>query len=151
MKALPHFTLLLISSLLAGCGATGAKFSEIKSPPSSTGAIYVYRLSNFVAGASAPILVIDGKEVANLRNGGYIRRELAPGHHVVELKNGGIDSSKRPVAVDVVVQSGTAQFFRYTIEMLDGGMYEKNRFARSLDMVEREIAQIELKQTSESE
>jgi hypothetical protein len=152
---LPRIVLaLLLTFLLAACSATGEKFSQIKTPNSSVGALYVYRLPNLAGGGNAPLLFIDGNEVTSLKNAGYIREELAVGRHVIELKNGSILSNMKPLTVDLTVETGTTYFLRYTIEHrgsqhIFGSTTFIHDFYRSFDLIERDVALVEMKRTNE--
>ncbi|SEK14973.1 MULTISPECIES: DUF2846 domain-containing protein [unclassified Variovorax] len=146
--------IFLLAFLLAACSATGEKFSRLKIPNSSVGALYVYRLPNFAGGGNAPLLFIDGNDQGSLKNAGYIRKELAVGRHVIELRNGSILSNMKPLTFDLTVEGGTTYFLRYTIEHrgsqhIFGSTAFIHDFYRSFELIERDAALVELKDTNE--
>lgn len=154
-----HLKLILASilvCLLTACagGAVGPRFSEVKTADSSASALYVYRLPNFVGGGNAPLLFIDGIEVTSLKNAGHVRRELSPGRHVIELRNGSVFSKMKPLAVHVTAEAGGTYFIRYAIELrgsehVFGTTTFIHNFGYSFNLIERDIALAEMKETSE--
>lgn len=142
-RFLPRIAACVILPLgLGACGAYGPAFRESKAPSPSLGAVYVYRLPAFAAGGLTPPILIDGVEVAAMKNGGYLRRELAPGHHTVVVQ------SAQPTAVDVNIEPGKTLFFRYTIELRSSGLYAvPGSLVRSLDNIPPEVALVELQET----
>jgi hypothetical protein len=45
--------------------------------------VYVYRPHRFTASAKRPSIYVDGREIARLHNGTYLKFELAPGQHLL--------------------------------------------------------------------
>lgn len=70
--------------LLCGCSATGQKYSEL-APVVSTGKseLVIYRKSQIAASGGCYRIKVDGKEVGILANGGYLRKFVEPGKHIV--------------------------------------------------------------------
>ncbi|WP_084679438.1 DUF2846 domain-containing protein [Curvibacter lanceolatus] len=125
-----------------GCGAYGPAFSESKAPSPSLGAVYLYRLPAFAAGGLTPPILIDGVKVAVMKNGGYLRRELTPGHHTVVVQ------SAQPTGVDINIEPGKTLYFRYTMELRSSGLYTvPGSVVRSLDNIPPEVALVELQET----
>ncbi|WP_418122015.1 DUF2846 domain-containing protein [Variovorax sp. 160MFSha2.1] len=138
--------IVALPPMLGACGAYGPAFTEPSAPNPNQGAIYVYRMTAFAAGASRQPVLVDGVQVAVLKNGGYFRRDLAPGNHTLEVKGYG------PAAINFSVEPGKTLFYRYTIEHksaehIYGSLAFNHKFASSLDSIPPNIALIELKQT----
>lgn len=71
--------------ILAGCTATGPKFSEYNAglkPEPGKALIYVYRVSTQMkgSGGTTPI-VAGGQLIGELHTGGYLTHQMEPGMH----------------------------------------------------------------------
>jgi len=101
---------------LAGCAATGPTFTDA---PSATGKalVYVYRIQQAWAYRGAPAtFYVNGKDVVDLRSGGYTYFYLSPGHHEVSQKwPPYIDpfSGSQSVALDVT--AGEIRYIRFSV------------------------------------
>ena len=72
-----RFVLLLLLATLGGCaGVDGFTHSA------NQGTVYIFRLPGGPPGVYQPVLV-DGKSIGSLDNGGYFMLRLAPGMHVI--------------------------------------------------------------------
>ena len=72
-----RFVLLLLLAALGGCaGVDGFTHSA------NQGTVYIFRLPGGPPGVYQPVLV-DGKSIGSLDNGGYFMLRLAPGMHVI--------------------------------------------------------------------
>jgi hypothetical protein len=139
-------SLLVLPFFLGACAAYGPAFTGATAPSPDRGAIYIYRPTAFAAGGTTQPILIDGVQVAVMKNGGYLRRELEPGHHTVEVQG------FQPAGVDVTIDPGKTLFFRYTIESqggqhIYGSLLFNYNWKRSLDNIPPDIALIELKET----
>jgi hypothetical protein len=78
--------ILLSIILLSGCAAGGPKFTESKftKNPKKT-EVFVFRLDKFVDGGSCYEIGINDNSIGALANGGFIRKEVAPGNHVIAV------------------------------------------------------------------
>ncbi|MCF6219433.1 MAG: DUF2846 domain-containing protein [Gammaproteobacteria bacterium] len=88
-------TLLVITSTLVGCSASGPKFVKFNSPSDELASVYFYRPSQFVGSATSINImehVEPGKEnddsnfegisvVGKLRSNSYFRRDMTAGEH----------------------------------------------------------------------
>lgn len=141
-------SVLSLLFFLAGCAASGSLFTQVE--PSSGDGVVVYFYRPYVSITSAgsrPVLLIDGKGSDRLLNGGYVRIVVAPGEHTVELN--WIAEFKRKFNF----VAGEIYFVRYAIEdggtsatgSLSGGMTVTSRVYRSLEVVSKDVALIEMK------
>lgn len=84
--------MLGVLSGLYGCSATGARFDLTKAEAVSSkeSQLYIFRESAFIESGTYPVVLLDGKEIGDLRNGGYIVTKLTPGPHELLVQSGGI-------------------------------------------------------------
>ena len=81
-----YVAVVYILTLLTGCAASGPLFEGVVPPDKGMTTLYVYRPNNIKLGGSYPMTIIDGKEMGYLKNGGYIRADLDPGKHKIQLR-----------------------------------------------------------------
>ncbi|MDO4640919.1 MAG: DUF2846 domain-containing protein [Neisseria sp.] len=77
------FLVGLASLLLAACGATGTKFSSMTEPAEGQSKLYVYRTSAFKGNGVHYNVYANDKLIGNIRSGGYLSTELAPGDYEI--------------------------------------------------------------------
>jgi hypothetical protein len=105
---------MLLASASA-CTGPGSRFKGVAPVDDYTSAVYVYRPEHAAGGAYLPSVIIDGRPQAGLGNGGFLRRELLPGLHIIELRPpSGMDSPK-PVKLPFEAKRGRIHFIRYHI------------------------------------
>lgn len=77
---------------LYGCSATGPRFDLTKTEAVSSkeSQLYIFRESAFIESGTYPVVLLDGKEIGDLRNGGYITTKLTPGPHELLVQSGGM-------------------------------------------------------------
>lgn len=78
--------ILLSIIMLTGCAAGGPKFTESKftKNPMQT-EIFVFRLDKFVDGGGCYEVGLNDNPIGVLANGGFIRKEVNPGKHVIAV------------------------------------------------------------------
>jgi len=90
MKKYVYFILIGAIVLLSGCGAKGPQFSTFKKPTKDMGIVYIYRPSN-MQGAVLSHTIKDkesDKLIGELKNGGYIYKEMKPGIKTIQHRSG---------------------------------------------------------------
>lgn len=80
------FTIGTLAFLLAACGATGTQFSALEAPSEGQSKLYVYRSPSFKGAAIHYDVYAGEQKIGNIRNGGYISKELAPGDYEIWAK-----------------------------------------------------------------
>jgi hypothetical protein len=75
----------VVALALSACAASGPMFTEVAKPSDETSGIYIYRLSRFYASGAVPPIYLDGEELGELKNGGYLFAEVTPGPHVLQI------------------------------------------------------------------
>ncbi|UOO75863.1 DUF2846 domain-containing protein [Neisseria sp. Dent CA1/247] len=75
-----------LSVLLAACGATGNSFSSLEAPAEGQSKLYVYRSPSFKGSAIHYDVYAGEHKIGNIRNGGYLSKELAPGEYEIWAK-----------------------------------------------------------------
>jgi hypothetical protein len=109
---------LLLSSLVLGaCSAVGPTFQSFGNVPSDKAELILFRPDMFRAGGNSLNVLVDGKQVGTLRNGGWLPITIEAGERAVEL-NGGFGSLMRPINATLSFASGQRRIFRAT----PGGM-----------------------------
>lgn len=114
-----------VLALLHGCGATGARFQALQSPPADAALVYLYRPSNLGGYGAFPTVHIGGKPVGELKDGGYLLVTLPPGEHALTLPRSGLwpyDGKEIPLRV----AAGRRYFFRLmtTVESRGASAYQ---------------------------
>jgi predicted small lipoprotein YifL len=108
-----RYLVLLTVAALTACGATGPQFRpELIQVDQQTSKIIVYRLSQFTGKGYTADIVLDGKPMGRLKDGGYIDSLVSPGRHIVEIDKAFLESGGRyPTELHTV--TGEAYFVRY--------------------------------------
>lgn len=92
---------LTAAVLLSSCASTGNQFAPV-APPSGEAQIYVYRVPRVASSGGYPTIALDGRDVAPLKNGGFLRFPVGPGRHTIEQRYSvwNWDLRADPVVVD---------------------------------------------------
>ena len=86
MRAQLRLMMSLVAVLSAGC-ASGPLFSEAVPPSAGKAQVYVFRPMVMAGGGMSHKVMIDGKRFATLPNGSWLRVELEPGPHVLQIED----------------------------------------------------------------
>jgi Protein of unknown function (DUF2846) len=110
---------LMSTSLLFGCVATGAQFKPEANKPSTNGALlYVYRPYTLigVANPDVPIMHLDGKRLTRIRIGGYLNVPISAGRHKLATTESllGSDTGRVRGETTFSVPAGSTLYLRYT-------------------------------------
>lgn len=86
------FFLGVTALLLTACSATGPRFdmNKTEAVSSTDSHLYMFRESAFIESGTYPVVIVDGKEIGELRNGGYLRTVVKPGFHRIVVQSGGL-------------------------------------------------------------
>ncbi len=103
---------IVVLATLAGCVASGPKFTEIARPIEGKGNVYLFRQTAFYGSGSCPNIFLDTNKIGCLRNGGFFLLELEPGYHEIALTY-----RRKPTPTDIsstfYVGAGETLFFEY--------------------------------------
>ncbi len=116
---------LALSILIAGCASSlkpsGGSYSENK-PASDQAKLILYRTGGAMLKMETPIVLVDGKEIGTLPDGGFLEIDTAPGVHAFEIRKYGEAAWRfKPHNFKVSMQGGTTQFIELDITSLSGG------------------------------
>jgi hypothetical protein len=117
-KSRYKFLIYFLCVLLTGCAASGPKFVGFEPMKPNYGQVYFYRLNNFVGSANAYEILIDGEKKALLKNAGYLKLDLTPGHHLIVAQpsiTSALSLHHGPINEEVVVEPGQRYFFTLII------------------------------------
>ena len=136
---------LLLSVLIAGCVATGQKFSSVVDSVEGKGSIYLLRQTAFVGFAYCPPVTIDGKKIGCLKNGGYIQAYIDPGKHELRFEKRALEVGKEHF-IDFEIKAGETQFYEWTTFLTStgffiGGVYSGASFSESIRPHTKESAE----------
>ncbi|MEZ5530367.1 MAG: DUF2846 domain-containing protein [Porticoccaceae bacterium] len=109
---------ILCFMLLAGCAATGQKFPGITAFSEATSTLYIFRESKLQSAAYCPAMYLEGKKVGCLKNGGYIRVEISPGKHLLEVRKSAFLIGDEP-SIEFSSSSGEVIFIEWTTSIVD--------------------------------
>lgn len=112
-------TVLMGTSLLFGCVATGAQFKPEANKPGTNGALlYVYRPYTLIgiANADVPIMHLDGQRLTRIRIGGYFNVPISPGRHKLTTTESllGSDTGRVRGETTFSAPAGSTLYLRYT-------------------------------------
>ena len=105
------FSAAFISTLIMGCGATGAVFKAVSPLPADKGVVYIYRESSFVGGGVFGTVTADKTPITKIRNGGYFPYISKPGTVHFEV------STEATNEADVLVEAGKEKYLKTTVGM----------------------------------
>jgi hypothetical protein len=115
---------LALSILIAGCSTvkpSGGSYSENK-PASDQAKLILYRTGGTLLKIETPIVLLDGKEIGTLPDGGFLEIDTAPGVRAFEIRKYGEKAWRfNPYNFKVSMQGGTTQFIELDITSLSGG------------------------------
>jgi hypothetical protein len=77
---------VLLSGMLFGCAATGAKFTPHELPNSQESLLYIYRPTRIKQSGLFPDVYINERKIGSLKMGGYLVNALNPGMNDILLK-----------------------------------------------------------------
>jgi len=92
------FILLVISTILSGCAATGAKYQAVEAIPSDKALITFYRPKAFTGSAVSIKLVDNDSTIGSIQNGQFINYFTDAGSHRIHTKTAAID---KPLELDL--------------------------------------------------
>jgi hypothetical protein len=116
---------LALSILSVGCASfvkpSGGSYSENK-PASDQAKLILYRTGGAMLKMETPIVLVDGKEIGTLPDGGFLEIDTTPGVHAFEIRKYGEEAWRfKPYNFKVSMQGGTTQFIELDITSLSGG------------------------------
>jgi hypothetical protein len=119
MRSLKVAVTAIISFCLIGCAASGAKYGGPTALDPNSSEIVVYRPDRFARGGVSYLVYIDGKEVAKLKNAGFVLIPTSPGSHELEIQASAFQNFK-PIKVPANTTAGARLFFRFEPFMSGG-------------------------------
>jgi hypothetical protein len=105
------FGLILISTLIVGCGASGPIFKPVEPLPVGKGVVYIYRESGLVGGAVYGTVTANKIPITKIRNGGYFPYLSNPGAVHFEV------STEATNEADVLIEAGKEKYLKTTVGM----------------------------------
>jgi hypothetical protein len=109
----PKLALVAVICLcIAGCAATGPLFSGLTTITADSSEIVVYRPDRFARGGVTYFLHVDGREVAALKNAGFVTIPASPGPHELEIRASALQPF-RPMKVNIDTKPGARVFLRF--------------------------------------
>lgn len=112
--------LLLISSLISACAATGPIYKPAENVDANKALVYVYRGPAFALGARSAYFYVDGVNVFDLDQGGYSWVALSPGRHTLRQK-WPVDVTMKAVEFEIDVRAGETRYFSFQTGGCQGG------------------------------
>ena len=104
-----YVLIVFFTIILSACSASGIKYSEIvQTELNGQSEIIVFRKSQFAASGGCYRINVDGKEIGILANGGYLRKRVAPGKHVVSI-------TQQDLALEIETKQNMKSFVEYNI------------------------------------
>ena len=100
---------LLLSAAALSCAGGGRRLDVNAAPPDQAGMIVVYRPSNLLLLAAASNVVVDGRLVGTVKQGGAWTVLVQPGEHVVGISS---STANQTTPVSLQVDSGEAAYLR---------------------------------------
>src|SRR4051794_6055067 len=100
LRFAPVMLLLTVSTMfLASCASSPPPPSATQRVPahspaamapssSEAATVYIYRRKAFVGGGLNPTVMLDGKDLVNIRNGRYFKAQFAPAKHNFQMDDG---------------------------------------------------------------
>lgn len=85
MKQNVYVVALFSVLFLAGCAASGPKYSADASATSDKGNLIIYRPYKSMSGGLYANVYLDNQHVGRLKNGGYIRLNVDDGKHTLKV------------------------------------------------------------------
>ncbi|MDQ6989343.1 MAG: DUF2846 domain-containing protein [Mariprofundaceae bacterium] len=107
----------IVLAMLGGCGAGGAKFSGLEQIADNSAQVYIYRPSSFIQSANYPDLALDGQEIGQLKNGGYLRFTVPAGEHNLSVTGNVMMWIHRDRNVPLKLEAGKTYFYKLTVTL----------------------------------
>lgn len=139
MKHYLYLAALLSVLFLAGCAASGPKYSAGPNATSTDGNLVIYRPNRHMSGGLYANVYLDNQHIGRLKNGGYIRINVGDGQHT--LKVGGQTRTISSV-------NNEKLFFRFSYGW--ALFHAIEIVPQRLERIEEKAAYEELKETNES-
>jgi hypothetical protein len=92
-----------------------SRFAELTAREGSA-RVYVYREKKMMGFGARPMLRLDGKEIAPLRNGSYLAMYVTPGKHTVNVKMPLINFPLKSCSREIEVVGGETLFLHYVLD-----------------------------------
>jgi hypothetical protein len=103
----------MLALLAAACTADGPAFEPLSQRPAGQGIVYVYRLEGKTIGrGETPYVEIGGKNLGQLKAGGYLSMALPPGEHEVTVRQALLFVPTIWDTVTVAVAPGSVSYVR---------------------------------------
>lgn len=80
-----HFYLIVVIFVVSACSATGPVYKNIDAPNDGKSALYIYRQQEFQNSVISPGIILDGKELLLMKNGGYTYVLIDEGQHTLNV------------------------------------------------------------------
>lgn len=148
MKSSLMCVIVLITAM--GCSATRPLLTE--TPTADQASLYVYRPSDTMV-LNWPYVYINGVEVGELKEGGYIRALVSSGDVTVEIKNGG-NPFKRyiwywpgpTVKISFVANNGNFYYARFSpaVTGISSTPYVTASYSHVLNIVPNDVGNLDI-------
>jgi Protein of unknown function (DUF2846). len=109
---------------VSGCAVTDGELFARDRSQADQSAIHFYRTPGFAGGGLAPLLKINGKEVAGIQKGGYLSVILPPSTHQIELVDNKNDmaawSKDEDIRADITLTKGEQIIYEFVVQNWSG-------------------------------
>lgn len=133
MKNFRLLALLGLLPFIGACVATGPEFTGLVNDLSDNMAtVYVYRPNRFMMGGAAPEVYVNDELGFRLKNNGYNFFHLAPGTHVIDLRETptwGSYPSPKLIPIELAVEGGRMYFLKLNLDEAGFDSTNINAFA----------------------
>jgi len=117
MSIFKQIVFAVLSLLLFCCAATGPRFDGKTKLEPNTAEIVVYRPDSFANGGKSFYIHLDGKEVATLKNAGFVSLRTIPGTHKLEIKSFALDFAFKTITSELVLDESECKYFRFRSDL----------------------------------
>lgn len=101
--------------VLAGCSATGPRFTPTDAPKGSA-LLYVYRPDSLTLGARTAAIEVNGRRAVGLKNNGYALIKLTPGKYEITQSwdswLGDNTKLQQPISVSLAIGADSVTYLR---------------------------------------
>lgn len=104
---------LVITLLVTGC-ATGEKFTSPKLGDPKNSIVYLMRKSQYMGAVICRDVALDGKTVGCIKNGGFLRLEVAPGTHTISVLKASKSDWANETSIVQNHEAGTIHYYEWT-------------------------------------
>ena len=101
--------IFLVSTVIAGCSASGPAFKPVDPIPTDKGVVYIYREPGFVGSGVYGTVTANSTPITKIKTGGYFPYISSPGSVHFEV------STEATNEADVIVESGKEKYLKTTI------------------------------------